>query len=294
MFEVRDRAAVATEVSLVFAATFWGLNFAATKYAAATISPLSLVALRFTVGGLLLFLAVRLLEPKSTLRRKDLIPMAALGCFGVATAQTGFTFGVSLSSAGSTGLIFATAPVWGLLLGAVLGLERPTWRGVIGVGLSIVGVALVVLDGLTSGNASLVGDLLVLIAAVCVGAYAVLSMPLLQRHTPLAVATYPVVFGSPFLLLLSSPQLLSLQWGSVGVGPWAALAYSGIFATAFAFSAWQRGISRIGANRVLVYQYLITIVGVTSGIVFFGETLGINKIVGGIVILLGVYLARRQ
>jgi drug/metabolite transporter (DMT)-like permease len=294
VFEVKDRAAVATEVSLVFAAIFWGLNFAATKYAAAEIPPLALVALRFTVGGLLLFLVLRLLEPKSTLRRKDLIPMAALGCFGVATAQTGFTFGVSLSSAGSTGLIFATAPVWGLLLGAMLGLERPSWKGVLGVGLSIVGVALVVLDGLTSGNASLVGDVLVLIAAVCVGAYAVFSMPLLQRHTPLAVATYPVVFGSPFLLLLSSPLLLNLQWGSVGAGPWAALAYSGVFATAFAFSAWQRGISRIGANRVLVYQYLITIVGVTSGIVFFGETLTINKIAGGIVILLGVYLARRQ
>jgi drug/metabolite transporter (DMT)-like permease len=220
--------------------------------------------------------------------------MAALGCFGVATAQTGFTFGVSLTSAGSTGLIFATAPVWGLLLGAVLGLERPSWKGVVGVALSIVGVALVVLDGLMSGHASLVGDLLVLVAAFCVGAYAVLSMPLLERHTSLAVATYPVLFGIPFLLLLSSPQLLSLGWGGVGVGPWAAVAYAGVFATAFAFSAWQRGISRIGANRVLVYQYLITIVGVTSGIVFFGETLSVNKIVGGAVILIGVYLARRQ
>jgi drug/metabolite transporter (DMT)-like permease len=294
VFDLKDRAAVATEVSLVLTATFWGLNFAATKYAAASISPLLLVALRFTVGGLLLLLVLRLFEPKSRLRRSDVLPMAALGCFGVATAQTGFTFGVSLSSAGSTGLIFATAPVWGLLLGATLGLERPTWKGVLGVGLSIVGVALVVLDGLMSGHASLVGDLLVLIAAFCVGAYAVLSMPLLERHTPLAVATYPVLFGIPFLLLISSPQMLSLEWGSVGAGPWAAVAYSAVFATAFAFAAWQRGISRIGANRVLVYQYLITVVGVTSGIVFFGETLGINKIFGGAVILLGVYLARRQ
>jgi drug/metabolite transporter (DMT)-like permease len=289
-----NRAAVATEISLVLAATFWGLNFAATKYAAATIPPLMLVALRFTVGGLLLLFVLRTFEPKSRLRPGDLLPMAALGCFGVATAQTGFTFGLSLSSAGSTGLIFATAPVWGLLLGAVLGLERPTWKGAIGVALSIVGVALVLLDGLTSGHASLVGDLLVLVAAFCVGAYAVLSMPLLERYTPLAVATYPVLFGIPYLFLLSSPYLLSLEWGSVGVGPWAAVAYSGVFATAFAFSAWQRGISRIGANRVLVYQYLITIVGVTSGIVFFGETLSANKIAGGVVILIGVYLARRQ
>jgi drug/metabolite transporter (DMT)-like permease len=294
VFDLEDRAAVATEVSLVLAATFWGLNFAATKYAAAAISPLILVALRFTVGGLLLLLVLRLLEPKSKLARRDLLPMAALGCFGVATAQTGFTFGVSLSSAASTGLIFATAPVWGLLLGAALGLERPTWKGVLGVGFSIVGVALVVLDGLTSGNAGFVGNVLVLVAAICVGGYAVLSMPLLERHTPLAVATYPVLFGTPLLLLISSPQLLSLEWASVGAGPWAAVAYSAVFATAFTFAAWQRGISRIGANRVLVYQYLITVVGVTSGIVFFGETLGTNKIAGGIVILLGVYLARRQ
>ena len=294
MFDLEDRAAVATEVSLVMAATFWGLNFAATKYAAAAISPLMLVAIRFTVGGLLLLLVLRLLEPKSKLARRDLLPMAALGCFGVATAQTGFTFGVSLSSAASTGLIFATAPVWGLLLGAALGLERPTWKGVLGVGFSIVGVAVVVLDGLTSGNAGFVGNVLVLVAAICVGAYAVLSMPLLERHTPLAVATYPILFGTPLLLLVSFPQLLSLQWGSVGAGPWAAVAFSAVFATAFTFAAWQRGISRIGANRVLVYQYLITVVGVTSGIVFFGETLGINKIAGGVVILIGVYLARRQ
>jgi drug/metabolite transporter (DMT)-like permease len=68
---------------------------------------------------------------------------------------------------------------------------------------------------------------------------------------------------------------------------------SAVFATAFAFAAWQRGISRIGANRVLVYQYLITLTGVVSGIILFGERLGAGKILGGAIILLGVYLARR-
>jgi drug/metabolite transporter (DMT)-like permease len=199
-----------------------------------------------------------------------------------------------LARAASTGLIFATAPVWGLLLGAVLGLERPTIKGILGLALSVVGVAVVVFESLGSGDDSLVGDLLVLIASVGVGGYTVLSMPLLERHTPLAVAGYPVVFGAPFLLVLSSPYLLDLEWGSVGVGSWAAVVFSALFATAFAFAGWQRGISRIGANRVLVYQYLITVVGVASGIVFFGETLGIEKIVGGAVILIGVYLARRQ
>ena len=288
-----DRGAVATEVALVFAAVFWGLNFAATKYAVDAIPPTMFVALRFTVGGAVMYGVLRVLEPKSGLKRGDLLPMAALGCFGVATAQTGFTFGLSLTSAASTGLIFATAPVWGLLLGSLLGLERPTARGILGVGLSIAGVAAVVSEGLWGGGTNLLGDAVVLVAAVCVGAYAVLSMPLLERYSPLAVATYPVLFGAPFLLLLSVPSVPGVEWGRIGAGPLLAVGYAAVFATAFAFTAWQRGISRIGANRVLVYQYLITTVGVASGIVFFGESLGWSKIVGGVVILLGVYLARR-
>jgi drug/metabolite transporter (DMT)-like permease len=213
------RGSAATEVALVFAAVFWGLNFAATKYAAGVIPPLALVALRFSVGGALMYAVLKLLEPKSRLARGDLLPMAALGCFGVATAQTGFTYGLSLTTAASTGLIFATAPVWGLLLGALLGLERPTARGILGVGLSVAGVAAVVSEGLGSGGASLTGDALVLVAAVCVGAYAVLSMPLLERYSPLAVATYPVLFGAPFLLLLSVPSLPGMAWGRSGSGP---------------------------------------------------------------------------
>ena len=283
-----------TEVALIFAAIFWGLNFAATKYAADFLPQLFIVAFRFVGGGLVLFLVLRILEPESRMRRKDILPMAALGCFGIGAAQTAFTFGISLTSAASTGLVFTTAPVWGMVLGFVLGLERPSWRGVVGVGLCILGVGIVFYGGLSSVEDSLLGDLVILLAAVSVGAYTVFSMPVLERHSPLAVATYPTLFGGPVILILSLPYLGDVEWGSLGLGPWAALVYSAVLATAFAFAAWQRGISRIGANRVLVYQYLITLTGVTSGIVFFGENLGIEKIVGGAVILVGVYLARGQ
>jgi len=290
----KNRAAALTEVSLVLAAIFWGLNYATTKYAAGFLPPMAIVALRFAGGALILFLVLRLFEPESRLKRGDVARMAALGCFGVGTAQTCFTFGVSMTTAANTGLIFASAPIWGLVLGFLLGLERPTAKGVLGVLLSIAGIGAVFYDGLGMKGASLTGDLLILAAAIGVGGYTVLSMPVLQRYSPLAVATYPALFAAPAVMLFASPFFVSLDWGSVDTGAWLAVAYSAIFATAFAFAAWQRGISRVGANRVLVYQYLITITGVTSGIVFFGESLGVNKVIGGLVILIGVYLARRQ
>jgi drug/metabolite transporter (DMT)-like permease len=202
----KNKAAILTEISLILAAIFWGTNYAATKFAALSIPPLSIVALRFVVGGLLMYAVLRILEPGSRPGRKDLLRMGGLGCFGVVLAQTSFTFGVSMTRAANTGLIFATAPVWGLLLGLLLGLERPTWGGMVGVALSILGVAIVFWEGLTGARgADLGGDLLVLLAALGVGSYTVLSMPLLERHSPLAVATYPIVFGGPLVLVLSIP-----------------------------------------------------------------------------------------
>jgi drug/metabolite transporter (DMT)-like permease len=290
----KDRAALLAEVSLILAAVFWGTNYAATKYAAGFVPPLLIVGIRFTVGGLLMLCLLRILEPGVKPTPKDLLLMAALGCLGVAVGQTAFTFGVSLTSAANTGLIFATAPVWGMMLGLVLGLERPSVRGVAGVVLSILGVAVVFYEGLGSGDANLVGDVLVLVAAAGFGGYTVLSMVVLGRHSPLAVSTYSLLSGGLIVLALSTPYSLALGWGSVGIGAWAAVAFSATFAAAFAFSAWQTGISRIGANKVLIYQYLVTLTGIASGIVFFGEVLGIEKIVGGAIILLGVYLARRH
>ena len=175
--------------------------------------------------------------------------------------------------------------------GTSLGQERPKVRGAIGVVLALVGVGVIVYGGL---GASLAGDLLVAGAAVCWGSYTAFSTLLLRRYSPLVVAAYTMFVAGLGVIPLASFDFVRTDWGTVGLDVWAALAYSTLFVAAFGFAAWQGGISRIGANRVLVYQYLIVLTGVASGVVFFGENLGANKLLGGAIILVGVYLARRQ
>jgi drug/metabolite transporter (DMT)-like permease len=67
MTEGKGKTAVLSEISLISATIFWGLNFAATKYAAEFMPPLVFMALRFAGGGLLLLLVLRLLDPASRL-----------------------------------------------------------------------------------------------------------------------------------------------------------------------------------------------------------------------------------
>jgi drug/metabolite transporter (DMT)-like permease len=274
------------------AVLFLGTNPVAVKVAVAEIPPLPFVAVRFTLAGLLLLGLVALRETRGRPGGRDLLSVAGVGLVGVGANNVAFTLGVGMTTASTTALLYAAVPVWGILLGLALGLERPTLGGVLGVCLAFVGVGVVVHGGLGGGGTGLVGDLLV--ATVCWGSNAVLSLPLLRRHTPLVVAAYTMLFGGLGAVPLALPGFVGGGWGGTGGGARWALAYSTLLVAAFGFWTWQRGVSRVGANRVLVYQYLITLVGVLAGIVFLGEGLTANMVLGGAVVLLGVYVARTQ
>ena len=204
------------EVSLLLTAVFLGTNMVAVKYAVDYIPPLLIVAIRFALGGLLLWVILRVLEPESKLQRKDFWAVLGLGVVVVLLSQVAFTFGLKLTSASNTALIYATAPLWGMLLGSVLGLERPKLRGVVGVGLAIMGVITIVHGGLGMSGTSLPGDLLILGSAACWGFYTALSLPLLRRYSPLAVAAYPMLFGGLAVSVLASFGLARTGLGDVG------------------------------------------------------------------------------
>src|SRR5215217_5624516 len=166
----KDRAAALLEASLLLAVLFLGTNPVAVKVAVAEFPPLPFVAMRFTLAGLLLLALVALLEQgNGRPGRRDLLSLAGVGLVGVGANNVAFTLGVSMTTASETALIYAAVPIWGILLGLALGLERPTPWGILGVCLARLGVGAVV-DGALPGSAGLLGNLLVVVATVCWGA----------------------------------------------------------------------------------------------------------------------------
>lgn len=291
--EEGSRSPALVEASLLLTVFFFGTNFTAVKLVVADVPPVLFAATRFTLAGLLLLALSRLVEPGNRLARRDVLPVLGLGVVGITLTQTVFTIGVSLTTAANTALVYSTSPVWGMLLGFALGLERPRLAGVFGIGLSLVGVGFIVYGGLEFAGTSLAGDALILAAAVFWGSYTVLSIGLLGRYPPISLAAYAMTLGGlvAFPLALLDPRPLDLA--SLDATTWAAAAYSLLFSSAFGFAAWGWGVSRAGANRVLIYQYLVTLIGVSTGIVLLGESFGPQQLVGAAVIVAGVYLAKR-
>jgi drug/metabolite transporter (DMT)-like permease len=287
------RASAWVEVSLLMTVFFFGTNFVAVKYVVDFVPPILFAAARFTFAGLVLWAILRFFEPESRMRRGDFLPLLGLGVVGITITQSVFTIGVSLTTAANTALVYATAPVWGMLLGFFLGLERPRLTGIFGIVLCLLGVGAVQYGGLDLGGTSVLGDFLILVAAVCWGSYTVLSLPFLRRYSPLAVAAYPILLGGLAAFPLSLVDW-DVEYGDIGGWVVFAAMYSTFLSSAFGFVGWQRGVSVVGANRVLIYQYLVALTGVSAGVVLLGESFGIGQMLGAAIILAGVYLARRR
>lgn len=127
-----------------------------------------------------------------------------------APSQVAFTFGLRFTSATNTVLIYGTALLQGMFLGFVLSLECPNLRGVVDVGLAIMGVGAIVYGGPGASGSSLSADLLVLSAAACWGFYTTLSLSLLRRYSPLSVAAYPRLFGALAVSTLACRDLRNI------------------------------------------------------------------------------------
>ena len=284
---------LAVEGALVLAAVLIGLNFVAIKVAVVSIPPLLVGALRFALGGLLLLAFLQLMRQGSRPTRRLLLTTLGLGLIGGTLYNVALNEGTSMTSASSAALIMATAPVWRMLFAAAFGVEPLRKTNVIGAVVSLLGVVLILGKGLEGGGSSLLGDLVVLAASVCFAAYIVLSRAQHSHYPPLTIAAYTIFLGGLAIFPIAPVELANWEWGSVSAVAWIAVAYMAFVSTALGYGVWHWGISRIGADRVLVYQYLITLTAVVASVVLLHEGFGLTKVLGAIVLLAGVYLAHR-
>src|SRR3990170_6244394 len=193
------------DVALVFMSFVWGLNFTAVKGALADFQPLTFNAIRFGTSSLFLLGMLWIRERNISVHRKDLARFVLLAIVGNTAYQLFFINGIALTTATNSALILATTPIFIIMFGALLNVEKVTSRIVQGVILSFLGVVMIVLGArntLTFSDQSLLGDLLIVANPICWSIYTVLSKPMLKAYSPLKFTTVTMAIGAVPLVLV--------------------------------------------------------------------------------------------
>lgn len=283
-----------TDLALVAMSLIWGFNFVVVKTTFLELSPFVFLALRFLFASIFFLVVVYLVQKGFHIPRRAWGKILVLGIVGTSLYQPLFMTGLSLSQASTSALILATTPAFVVFLNRIISRERFSARGWLGLLFSFTGLALIILSGadFVHDARALLGDGLVLAATVCWSFYSVLSAPLLKRYSALSVAALSTIMGTVPLLFITAPAVAAQNWSQVTTTGWLGVLYSSVFAIGIAYILWNYGVKRIGSAHTAIYNNLTPVIATFGAAIFLGEPLTVFKIVGAIVIFIGLYLAR--
>jgi len=282
-----------TEGSLVLMAVIWAVNFSVVKYGTSLVDPLAYNGIRVGLAALVLVLIVAASRAPLPSRR-DLAALLALGVLGNGFYQCLFVIGVSRTSASDAALVIAATPAFVAIIGKIRGSERTSAKRAAGIALSILGMAFVVLGATTAttGNASLIGDLIMLAASLCWAMYTVLLKPYTERIPGMQLATFTMVGGAVPLIAYCLPAMLHMSWSTFPALGWAAVTYSGVGSLVIAYAFWYRGVRVIGPTRTAMYSNLQPVIAVLVAWAMLGEVPTAMQGVGAASIMGGLLLSR--
>jgi drug/metabolite transporter (DMT)-like permease len=283
---------------LMLAGTFfWGANIVAGKIALHSVGTLALA--QFRVLGAAILFATMLFgwhgRPSLRLASHEWGFLAVTALFGITLNQLFFIGGIGRTSAAHSGLIVAMGPVMVLILSCALRLEALTFMKSAGAVISFVGVAVLTAGKAGQGNSEhWRGDLLLFLGGAAFAYYTILAKEVANRYDAVTLNAVIFALGTVFMIPVSAREVMHARWRALPVEAWWAIGFMVIFGTALAYLIYAFALSELTAARVAAFAYLQPMIAAGLGMWLLGETLTASVVVGGALILTGLYLTERE
>jgi drug/metabolite transporter (DMT)-like permease len=264
------------------------------------IPPLAFNTLRFPVAAAVIALFVLPGSPvgRSMRRpeRRDVLPILGISLLGNVGYQLLFIWGLDLTRAGNASLFLSTIPAWAALFAVWFGGESVAPRQWLGIAGALLGAGVLVAggQGVTLEGATLLGDTVMVGAAISWAAFSVMARPYISRYGPIPFAAWSLWIGTPFLVAVGWRDLSAIGLGSLGIVEWAVVVYAGAFSISVAFVLWNLGVKMLGNAQTAIYQNAVPVVALVVSWPLLGEVPAALQIVGAVVILVSVRITRAR
>ena len=275
-------------VLLLLLSTLWGASYGLIKVGLRSIPPLTLIAARTLIAGVVLVMVARwrgLVLPTSAALWWRFLVQA---CLNSVLPFTLVAWAEQTVDAALAAILNSTSPIFAWLLTACITRHEPvTRRGCVGVVVGGAGVCLVVgmgaLDGL---GRALWAQLAVVVASLCYAGAAIFGRSF-KAMAPILPAAGSMICGAlvlgPLCLVVDRPWTLAPSRESL-----LALLALALCSTALAFVIYFRIVQALGSVGTTAQAYLRVPIGVGIGVVLLGETPTSTALIGLVCVVAGV------
>ena len=285
----------AIKLALAFVAIYviWGSTYLAIRYAVETIPPLVTAGIRHSIaGGIMLAWAWwRGFRPS----RQQWIAGFALGALFFLVGHGTLHWAEQYVGSGLAALLIATEPMFILVLGWMMGRQKISVLSALGLGLGVLGVAMLTGVELTVKGSSLWGLLAVLLGSLSWSLGVVISPRLKLPSDALGRTALPTLCGAALLLLAAgvTGEFQQTHWASITLRSVFGLGYLITFGSVVAFTSYTWLLQRVPPALVATHTYANPVVAVILGWLLAHEPLSLRVVLASMAILGAIVLIRR-
>jgi drug/metabolite transporter (DMT)-like permease len=292
---------VKVHLALTTVAILYSANYSIAKAVTpAYILPFGLVGLRVISGSFLFWLLQSLTVSKGDHSQqitspKDYLLLLACGLCGISINQLMFIKGLSLTTPINASLLITSTPILVSVISAIVLKEKITAIKALGLFLGATGTVLLLAGkDFSFSSRTLSGDVILLISTVFFGTYLILVKPLSAKYKALTITKWAFLFGLLPVLPFSIGPIAQVNWYSLPASIWLALAFVILGATFLAYLLNNWTLQHVTPSVVGIYIYLQPLLASFIAMGLGKDTLTIDKVLLGGMILLGVYLVGRK
>jgi drug/metabolite transporter (DMT)-like permease len=262
------------------------------RLALANIPPGAIPLVR-TVGGALVFTLIAWQRGTLKLERRDVPFLVLCALLGNVLNQELFIHGLAQSTATNAAVLGSTAPVFTALAAIALGREPVRATRLAGMAVAFVGVAtLVGAEELSMSSDHFAGSVMILLNAVSYGSFLVIVRPLARKYDPIALLAFLFLAGIPMVAPIGIHAFVVESLPLTG-DDIAFFAFLVAVPTVCAYALIQTALQRAESSLVAAYIYLQPVLAAVGAGLLLDEEISIRTVLGGVIVLLGVWLAAR-
>ena len=277
---------------------FFGTNVIAVKKISPTyIDPISLGYLRMIFATVVFFTLPYFFNIQEKIKKKDFPQIVFAALTGISLNQVLSINGIAHTNPIHASLLNMATPIFVSLLATLFLKEKFGWNKVIGLLLGISGAWLMILsrnNGASQNPATLLGDIMVLVAAVCYSSYLILIKKITGTYHFITILKYVFLIGTLFSTPFCMVDFLKTDWQSFPTSAYYWIFHVLFLATFLAYLLMNWGVKQWGPSKTGSFVYFQPFFGTLAAIFILNEEMTIAKVLAGSLIVAGVWINSMQ